>query len=253
MHQTIPLEWPTRHVFVGGSGSGKTSLLRQMILRGDHGVPKEALVVLVASPLLSSLLQSAWKDLSARGYQIELAQIGKAGFGVVDERIEALKGTTWKLLIVIDDIDHVRGIRGGREWLLDVFGTESHHSNVSIALVAHHLQFGTPGVLNSASAVIICGLPDDKLEKVMKDLGLSPKDKVSVRKALSNSEGKESTTGKRSYAIRLFNHVVVLTDPLYIDSKESPTLERAPRLYQFPRSVLDEPEMKVWTPPRESQ
>jgi len=237
---------------VGGSCSGKTFLVRQMILRKDLGVAKKCLRIIVTSPVEASLQQKIWKDLALRGYDIRRVQLGKTQLGPSSDVVQRQRDKdAKKTLLIVDDVDHVTEIRKGREWLMDLFGTESHHSDISVILIAHHLRIGCPAIRASADAVVICSLPPFHLKQVIKELGLDVEEEDAVSRALADPEGAplsgaacgDATAGD-SYT-PLFNHVVVWRRPLFLlgGKKGSPVATQAPTLYRMPRLVSERPEL----------
>jgi hypothetical protein len=232
------LAWPCRLIIVGGSCSGKTYLVRKMILRRDLGVPKANLNIIVASPVEASLQQDIWKDLSVRGYSVTGWRLGKSGL----PKIEPDKKKT---LLIIDDVDHINEIRRGREWLLDLFGTESHHSDISVILIAHHLRIGCPAIRASADAVIICTLPEAQLKQTFKDLGLNAQEERLAEHALTDPDGMLPGAVPGEYA-PLYNHVVVWRRPMFV--LEGDRAVAAPTLFQLPRKVSQRSELTPLSP-----
>ncbi len=217
---------------MGGSHTGKTFLVRNMIFRQDFDATKKELEIIAASPIQASLDQPIWKDLKVRGFDVKATFIPKTG---IPDSITAK--TTKKKLIILDDVDHIADIKNGRAWLLNLFGTESHHSNISVVLITHHLRFGSPAIINSANAVIVTGLAPNYLDDAFKTLGLTKDEQDVAREALSDPAGKIKTENN-SY-VSLFNHVVVWMHPLYeikkVDGVETSVPE--PRLYKYPRDA----------------
>lgn len=225
----MDIPWPSRLIVVGASGSGKMFLVRQMILRGDLGVKKKGSEIIIASPVMSSLSQDIWKDLAYRGYNIWGVHL-KMGFPVFPKRAENIKR-----LLIVDDIDHVQELKGGRGWLLDLFGTESHHSDISVVLISHHLRIGCPAILSSATAVILCSMPAPHLRETMKIMCLEDSEKEDVIRALSSHSGAPHDAGPEP--TRLFNHVVVWRLPMFIVEQNS--TKTAPVLYSLRRRLTD--------------
>lgn len=225
--------WPCRLVFVGGSGSGKTTLVRQMILRGDFNAKKKEIQILVASPVTASLQQPIWGDLKSRGYDISAVSL--KGQPLTSARPAGQPKPGKKFLLVIDDIDHINEIKGGRAWLLDLFGVESHHSNMSVVLIAHHLRIGCPAIMASATAVILCSLPSTQVKDICKMLSMTSEEETTIVKALEDPEGApEDSKGP----CQLFNHVVVWRTPLFevVDGAS----KKITSLYKMPRKLTPE-------------
>jgi len=234
----MELSWPCRIIIVGGSGTGKTYLVRTLLLRGDLGTRKRQLDIVLITPQKSSMEQDIWKDLGSRGYKINkvLCQRGRPApdmdklFGPVSER---------KRLLIIDDVDHAAGLRftgglSGREWLMDLFGTESHHSNVSVILICHHLKIGCPAIKNSADGIIITGLPRHDLHSLCKDLLLSETNEESIANELANPRG---VVGSGKY-VTPYNNVFVLYKPKFMSPNSGDKqLEPVPILWRFDNKV----------------
>jgi hypothetical protein len=211
-----------------------------MILRNDFHVNKKDLQIIVTSPVLSSLQQPIWKDLKRRRYDIVGIHLDKKAMDVIPKNKK-------KKLLIIDDVDHVTEIKKGREWLLDLFGTESHHSDITIVLIAHHLKIGCPAIRSSADAVILCSLPIPQLKQTMKDLCLESDEEEKVINTLSDPIGAPDSSEKKY--IQLFNHAVVWRKPLFIiksymdNGAEKKESVRGPSIYTFPRKITDKPVM----------
>ncbi len=245
--------WPSRIVIVGGSSIGKTYLVWQMILRNNFGgAKKKDLEIVVTSPVEASVDQQLWQDLKYRGYDIKGGVIKKALPKVVldlaksggpDLRLNFVKSKPKRKLLIIDDIDHISHIPRGREWLLNLFGTESHHSNISVVLIAHHLNIGCPAIKNSSDAIILTGLPPSDLKKVCAFLGMSEKEEETTRVALSNVEGVAGEDADSKEFIPLYNHVVAWRKPLY--SVSAKKAEPAPTLFTFNKRNLELPSFLV--------
>lgn len=196
------IKLPTRMLLVGGSGTGKTQLVRDMLLGDAFSVKrpgKKTLELVVASPLRASLDQPIWAELERKGWMIRRLHL-KQGTAVPP----ASPGR--HRVYIIDDLDHVGGIsvetpdglQKGKEWLQNVFGTESHHSSASVVLISHKLKFGVPAALNSSEWVCITGLPEHALRATCADLHTTDEEAAEIHQLLSDPNG---LCGER-----LFNH-----------------------------------------------
>ncbi len=236
MARGLRLGWPSRLIIVGGSHTGKTYLVRNMVLRQDYGPSKRELEIIVASPTQASLDQQIWKDLKARGFNLTKILIPRTGFPAA---ITAKPAPNKKKLIILDDVDQVTEMKGGRTFLLDLFGTESHHSNISVTFITHHLKFGSPAIINSTTAVIITGLIPSYLKDAAKTLGLTSEELVTVEDVLADPAGRDASKKDNERFVGLFNHIVVWMQPLHEIKKVAgvETSIQESRLYTFPRTI----------------
>ena len=234
-------------IIVGSSNSGKTYLVRQMILRRDFCAKKSELEIIVLSPVEASVKQIIWKDLAARGYSVKGIHCTRGGGFTLPPLGKK------KRLIVADDVDHIADMRfqsqrddkprNGREWLLDLFGTESHHTNISVVLICHHLSIGCPTIRNSTDAVVVTSLPPARLHGVCKDLGVDGPTESKILKALADDRGRLPSERGGKFIV-LYNHVVIFQTQRYRRSCDGGVLERAPTLFRFGYNVSDAPGLR---------
>lgn len=229
----MDLTWPCRLVVVGGSCSGKSTLVRNLIISRCLGVDKKDLNIIVASPILASLKQRLWKDLLHRDFKIRCHLLGRHSTKPTPT-VSSLKDTARpKLLLVVDDLDQITDIPGGKGWLMDVFGTESHHADMSVILISHHLRIGVPAVMTSADAVVICSMPTYMLSQTCNALGLTSEEVSKANRTLCDPSGLLARSAVNGSKYRpAFNHVVVWRKPLFVKAADG-ALEPAPTLFTF--------------------
>ena len=162
------LPYPLRMLVIGSSETGKTFLVRKMLLRGDLG-PKNDLEILVFAPCESSRQQPIYKDLVRRGWNITI-------FSSLRKAVESKRILPRRLLIV-DDVDGPAAGKGVMQEATRVFTTESHHANYSCIMISHHLRTGSPILRGSAPFVLLTAAPSAQLLATLKDLD-APADRI---------------------------------------------------------------------------
>jgi len=240
------IDWPVRMIVIGGSSTGKTSLLRTAILRGEFGRRPE-LNIIVMSPSEQSLQQVIWTDLESRGFSIQRIACDMRSKVREQPLFQARAPSEDKRrrLVIIDDADQVgsmhvpistplgRTSQNGKQFITELFGTESHHTDTGCIVVSHKLNIGVPAIRNSANHVVLTALSPDELKRVVKNYALSPIEISTIRRAHENPAqiAECAPTGRfciPSGECRNYNHVVLLTSPM-VDSRGVPL----PRIWRF--------------------
>lgn len=157
------LPYPLRMLIVGASHTGKTFLVRKMLMRGDLGLKKE-LEVCVYSPSAASRQQPIWKDLRRRGWRLQV-------FPTVLGAVTSPRALPHRLLI-LDDVDGPTTGKGALQAASEVFTTESHHSNSSCIMISHRLKTGSPALRDSVPYVVLTAAPRTRIRVILKDLDI---------------------------------------------------------------------------------
>jgi len=241
----MDLPWPCRIIIVGGSETGKTYLVRTLLLRGDFGARKKEIDVVVITPQQASLEQNIWTDLCYRGFRIKKTLCRRGHPAPIIKDLFPPPAPGLRRLLIIDDVDQASELRfangvRGREWLMDLFGTESHHSNIGVILICHHLNIGCPAIKKSAGGVVITGLPIADIHSLCKSLALSPSEEDEILKEMSNVSGLVSTT-RCSHSpkyVSLYNNVYISQKLSFLPpSSGTNHLIPAPTIWKFDNRI----------------
>ncbi len=187
------LELPTRICLIGASSTGKTELIKRMILRCDFG-SKNELEVLLYSPSEITLNQKCWNLLKDKNIRFEARHLTKST-GCPDNPGEGIKR-----VIIFDDLDDAVVLP---KWLVERFTIASHHLNESVVCISHKLKIGVVEIRSSANWIILTAAPEGSLRETCKCLGADYK---FVNECLSDPTNLvESSPGQ----FKSYNHVVV--------------------------------------------
>ena len=187
------LELPTRICLIGASSTGKTELIKRMILRCDFG-RKNELEVLLYSPSEITLNQKCWNLLKDKNIKLESHHLTKFTKPPVNPEIGVRR------IIIFDDLDDAVVLP---KWIVERFTIASHHLNESIICISHRLKIGVVEIRSSANWIILTAAPESSLRDTCKTLGA---DYEFVNNCLSNPTNLvESSPGQ----FRSYNHVVV--------------------------------------------
>lgn len=201
-HKDLP--YPLRMLVIGASHTGKTFLIRKMIMRGDLG-DKADTTYSIFSPVKASLYQPIWQDLKRRGYRV----------GRHDKFDDALTAfpKSGRRVLIIDDVDNLTS-RGHRlvDTVNTMFTVESHHSDVSVIMISHQFKTGAPAARDSAEFVILTANPLQPLQDLCKQLGIGGQTTERITNHLLQPEASDGWG-------RCFNHMIVAripgVDPLW--------------------------------------
>lgn len=211
MTQEIPIELPTRICIIGASSTGKTELVKRMILRGDFGTKKE-LEVMVYSPSDITLIQRVWKSLEDRKIKVIKVKLDKTT-GQPDNPTRGIKR-----LIIFDDLDTAKVIP---QWVVERFTIASHHLNEAVICISHKVRIGVVEIRSSARWIILTSAPEKTLRDTCENIGCNYDDITTI---LSNPENiVEVSKGQYSS----FNHVAI-RQAYCVDQYGNP----APKYYQ---------------------
>lgn len=189
----IYLELPTRICIIGASTTGKTELIKKMILRTDFGCKKD-LEVLLYSPSNITMNQKCWKLLEIKKIKFSKHHLVKTTKPPPDP----VKGV--RRVIIFDDLDDAIVLP---KWIVERFTIASHHLNESVVCISHRLKIGVVEIRSSANWIILTASPDSTLRETCKYLGA---DFEKVSKWLSNPDNLvESSPGQ----FKSFNHVAI--------------------------------------------
>jgi len=187
------LELPTRICLIGASSTGKTELIKKMILRCDFG-RKSELEVLLYSPSEITLNQKCWNLLKEKGIAFEARHLTKR----TEAPANPAEGI--KRVIIFDDLDDAVVLP---KWLVERFTVASHHLNESVVCISHKLRIGVVEIRSSANWIILTAAPEGTLKDTCKGVGA---DYDFVCSCLSNpSRLVESSPGQ----CKPYNHVVI--------------------------------------------
>lgn len=211
MSEEIPIELPTRICIIGASSTGKTELVKRMILRGDFGTKRE-LEILVYSPSDITLIQKVWKSLEDRKIKLFKHHLDK------NTQQPANPGRGIKRLIIFDDLDTAKVIP---QWVVERFTIASHHLNEAVICISHKVRIGVVEIRSSARWIILTAAPEKTLRDTCENIGCNYDD---VTRILNNPENiVEVSKGQFSS----FNHVAI-RQSYCIDKFGNP----APKYYQ---------------------
>lgn len=218
---------PCKIIIVGASHTGKTFLVRHMIVRGDFG-NKRDMVIVVASPSQTSLDQRIWTDLAKRGFKI--IKINCAKQRPVMEQTELMKTFKHKLWVV-DDVDNIKVARDG--WIRDLFTLESHHSGYNVVMISHKLNSGCPEARDSADYIILTRSPN--IDRTIDGLYKSARDKDECEKIIKSNlgYGKPISCDSSGDYNRAYEHIVIMRLQLF-DSKGM----EWPHFYKIPKDLF---------------
>lgn len=228
----LELPYPLRMHVIGATGTGKTLLIRRMILREDFG-PKERLDIMVFSPVPASLRQAAWDDLQARGWSLTLLDTFPDN--------PCPSNPNRLAILIIDDVDNLRLAATKPKTGLPLadrvdrlFCVESHHSDLSVVMISHKFHTGAAAARDSADFVLLTPNRGEALAKLCKELNLSREDAGAVCRHLLTS------TSASGWA-QCFNHMLICQRPgpvalWQIDSN----IFTDPGVFQFKRPPLTE-------------
>jgi hypothetical protein len=214
----IYLELPTRICLIGASSTGKTELIKKMIMRCDFGSKKE-LEILLYSPSEITLDQKCWNLIKNKNIKFIANHLTKST-NAPDKPEEGIKR-----IIIFDDLDDAVVLP---KWIVERFTVASHHLNESIVCISHRLKIGVVEIRSSANWIILTAAPESSLRDTCKNLGA---DYDMINKYLSNCTNLvESSPGQwKSY-----NHVVI-RQSFCVDGDGKPS----PKYYEINR--LTEP------------
>lgn len=190
---SIPLEFPTRICIIGASTTGKTELVKRLILRSDFG-RKAELEVMVYAPSPITLEQKVWKELEAKGIKIIKEKLDKS------TKAPGKPGKNIKRLIIFDDLDDAKYIP---MWVTERFTIASHHLNESVICISHKVRIGVVEIRSSARWIILTSAPEKILRDTCEHVGCNYDDIVRV---LSNPENIHEIS-KGQYGS--FNHIAI--------------------------------------------
>ena len=187
------LELPTRICIVGASSTGKTELIKRMIMRGDFG-SKGELEVMLFSPSEITLDQRCWRLLQEKNIRLSTNHLTK----MTQPPCNPDEGV--RRVIIFDDLDDAVVLP---KWIVERFTIASHHLNESIICISHRLKIGVVEIRSSANWIILTAAPDSSLRETCKSLGA---EFDVVKGLLSNPTNLvESSPGQ----FKSYNHVVV--------------------------------------------
>lgn len=206
------LERPTRICIVGSSSTGKTELVKKMILRCDFGNKKD-LEVLLYAPSDITLNQKCWKTLEKKKINIKKSFLSKDTPRPKDK-------TTKERLVIFDDVDDAISLP---KWVRERFTIASHHLNESVICISHRLKIGVMEIRNCADWIVLTASPEPMIIETCKSLGI---DSDKIIDLLLDEKGivKISENNYRSY-----NHVCI---------KHSFCVNHSP-FYQISDSLFD--------------
>jgi hypothetical protein len=189
----IPIEFPTRICIIGASSTGKTELIKRMILRGDFGTKRE-LEVVVLSPSPITLEQKVWKSLEEKGIRFQKIMLNK----MTPPPETAARGI--KRLMIFDDLDTAKVIP---QWVVERFTIASHHLNESVVCISHKVRIGVVEIRSSARWIILTAAPERILRDTCENMGCNYED---INKILSDPKNiHEISQGQ----FGSFNHVAI--------------------------------------------
>jgi hypothetical protein len=189
----IPIEFPTRICIIGASSTGKTELIKRMILRGDFGTKRE-LEVMVLSPSPITLEQKVWKALESKGIRFTKIMLDKS----TPPPPNPARGI--KRLIIFDDLDTAKVIP---QWVVERFTIASHHLNESVVCISHKVRIGVVEIRSSARWIILTAAPERILKDTCENMGCNYDD---INKLLSDPKHiHEISEGQYGS----FNHVAI--------------------------------------------
>lgn len=225
-------------IAIGATGTGKTSLIRLAILRGEFG-KRINLELIIMSPVEASVNQPIWKDLEDKGFKLRRI--------VCDKRVRNqqpfMANTTpgIRQLVIIDDVDltslmRVTSVAGGTmitqtglAFLTNLFAVESHHADMGCILISHGIKIGAPCICENADYMLLTSLAPSGFAKVKKVLELTPVEISKINAEHSNPEGfvveqniEPYDTSSGQY--RCFNHAVVVTRRMFEDQQPIPRI-----------------------------
>ena len=207
----IPIELPTRICIIGASSTGKTELIKRMILRGDFGKKKEV-EIMVFSPSGITLEQKVWKSLEEKGIRIIKIPLDKS----TPPPTNAADGI--KRLMIFDDLDTAKVIP---QWVVERFTIASHHLNESVVCISHKVRIGVVEIRSSARWIILTAAPEKILRDTCDNIGCLYSDINSILSDPANIH----EISKGQYGS--FNHVAI-RQSYCVDKEGNP----APKYFQ---------------------
>jgi len=227
-------------IVIGGTHTGKTSLLRLGLLRGEFG-SRPSLEVVVMSPAKMSLEQPIWKDLERRGFNILRILCNGT---VPDAPFDPDPPSAGRRrLIIIDDVDLMSvfkvpikggGFQRGKPFLTNLFAVDSHHANMGCILVSHQIKIGAPCLCENADYILLTTLAPAQFTAVKKTLELSQSEVAQIKLEHAAPEGIVAAQPTGRYELpspdthRCYNHVVILKQQLV--GKDGTPM---PRIWKF--------------------
>ena len=198
----IQIEIPTRMCIIGASSTGKSELVKKMILRGVFGTKKELEIYIYATTQIT-LNQVCWKSLEKK-YKISVK------FVYLDKNTKPPPDPICnvKRLIIFDDLDYVSHLP---KWIIERFTIASHHLNESVICISHRLKIGVVEVRTSALWIVLTAAPNSMLRETCKNLGC---DYTTILRFLSDKKGiVESSPGQfKSYNSIFINQSFTLDE-----------------------------------------
>jgi len=241
------LTWPVRMITIGATGTGKTSLLRLALLRGEFG-KRTSLELTIMSPVEASVNQWIWKDLEEKGFILRRIICDKQVRDQAPFRAELKPGI--RQLVIIDDVDlvslmrvhvAVKGgicVQTGMAFLTNLFAVESHHADMGCILVSHGIKIGAPCICENADYILLTSLAPSGFAKVKKVLELTPNEISQITHEHTDPSGfvVESPTEQYDFSngdqYKCFNHVVVVLRQVF-EHDQKPI----PRIWKFGKKV----------------
>lgn len=190
----VALPYPLRMLVIGASQTGKTFLIRKMILRGDFG-SRDKLNIAIYSPVPSSLTQDAWRDIESRGWKITMHKNLNIGNDCG--------------LLILDDVDNLASA-GVLKKVQTLFTVESHHSNLSVLMISHRLKTGSPAARESCPFVILTAAPEMSLKALCKELAVPDEIASQIVKHLLTSTADQREKNPWAFC---YNHVILSRAP----------------------------------------
>lgn len=189
----ISIELPTRMCIVGASSTGKSELIKKMILAGTFG-KKNELEIYIYAPTEITLNQECWQSLKRKGIDVKFVLLEK----YVTQPPNPKEGI--KRLIIFDDLDELKGLP---KWITERFTIASHHLNESVICISHRLRIGVVEVRSSALWIVLTVAPNHILRETCKNLDC---DYEQIFKLLSDKAGIVETSPGQ---YKSYNHVFI--------------------------------------------